>query len=229
MGTSVSFRAPAVPRWQAFTTALQTGLPFERVQSELFNAGREWEGELSGPAVAAYAIAVLDAHETLSDRLRRQARPEHALAQLAAEARAASEAEAGSAASTMAERAFLGMLTQLTAGDTPLSEARPDSAAERFNAARGTKAELVSLYVAELLSQYARHVVAREAGRLTEGEQGLTVADTRRLTRKLARHAGEVGGESRPTSQDRAAIRAEWATLVRDAFARGRHLPLTDT
>lgn len=46
MGTSTSFRAPSVPRWQAFTTALQLGLALERVQSELFNAGREWEDAL---------------------------------------------------------------------------------------------------------------------------------------------------------------------------------------
>ena len=61
MGTSASFRAPATPRWQAFTTALQTGQPLERVQSELFNAGAEWERELGAPAVAAYAVALLEA------------------------------------------------------------------------------------------------------------------------------------------------------------------------
>jgi hypothetical protein len=229
MGTSVSFRAPAVPRWQAFTTALQMGLPLERVQSELFNAGREWEEELAGPGVAAYAIAVLDAYQTLPERLRSEARPEHALQHLVSDARAASEVETASAASTMAERAFLGLLTRVTAGDASLSQAGADSAAEHFTVARGTPSELVAGYVGELLSQYARHVTAREAGRLTEGEHGLTVAATRRLTRTLAGRAEQVGRESRPASADRAALRAGWASLIRDAFARGRRFPETGT
>ncbi|MGB0097224.1 MAG: hypothetical protein WBP81_32370, partial [Solirubrobacteraceae bacterium] len=107
MGTSTSFRAPSAPRWQAFTTALQQGLPFERVQSELFNAGRDWEDALCAPAVAAFAVAVIDAHATLSERLSASDRPEHAIQQALGEARAASQAEPASSASALAERAFV--------------------------------------------------------------------------------------------------------------------------
>jgi len=228
VGTSASFRAPAVPRWQAFVTALQAGLPLERVQSELFNAGQEWEAELGAPAVAAYAVAVLDAHQALPVRLRAADRPEQALRQLAAEARVASEAEAGSAASAMAERAFLGLLTRVTAGGVSLAEAQPDGAADRFTAGRGTPAELVAGYVGELLSQYARHVTAREVGRLTEDDPAMTVATTRRLTRALAAGAEEVGRRSGPPPADGDAIRAGWRPLIRDAFARGRRLPEAD-
>jgi hypothetical protein len=212
MGTSASFRAPNTPRWQAFTTALRAGAPLERLQSELFNAGAEWEQELSAPAVAAYAVVVLEAHAGLAERLRSAERPELALQ---------------SAIGALAERAFLGLLTRVASGETPLSQATPEQAAERFAAARGTPSELVAGYVGELLSQYARHVTAREAGRLTEGDGGLGVAGTRRLTRSLAAAAERVGREARPAATDADAIRDGWRPLISDAFARGRQLPGT--
>jgi hypothetical protein len=224
MGTSASFRAPATPRWQAFTTALQTGQPLERVQSELFNAGAEWERELGAPAVAVYAVALLEAHASLPDRLRAAERPEQALQALIAEARAASEAQAGSAAGAMAERAFLGLLTRVAAGETSLARSAPAQAAERFAAARGTPSELVSGYVGELLGQYARHVTAREAGRLTEGADGLGIGATRRVTRTLAAAAERIGRQAQaPAEGD--AIRGAWQPMISEAFARGRRLP----
>lgn len=227
MGTSASFRAPNTPRWQAFTTALRAGAPLERLQSELFNAGAEWEQELSAPAVAAYAVVVLEAHAGLAERLRSAERPELALQSVIADARAASEALPGTAASALAERAFLGLLTRVASGETPLSQTTPEQAAERFAAARGTPSELVAGYVGELLSQYARHVTAREAGRLTEGDGGLGVAGTRRLTRSLAAAAERVGREARPAATSADAIRDGWRPLIADAFARGRQLPGT--
>lgn len=224
MGTSASFRSPHTPRWQAFTTALQTGQPLERVQSELFNAGAEWEQELASPSVAAYAIALLEAHATLPDRLRSSERPELALQAVVAEARQASEALPGSAAGAMAERALLGLLTRVAAGETSLARSAPEQAAERFAAARGTPAELVSGYVGELLGQYARHVTAREAGRLTEGAEALGARESRRLTRALAAAAERVGRQV-DAPADRDAVRAGWQPIISEAFARGRRLP----
>jgi hypothetical protein len=225
MGTSASFRAPAVPRWQAFTTALKAGLPLERVQSELFNAGADWEVELEAPAVAAYALAVFDAHSTLPRRLNESDRPEHALQALLAEARTASQGQPASAASPMAERALLGLLCRLSAGESSLTLLGPGEAAQRFTAARGTPGELLCGYLGELLGQYARHVTAREAGRLTEGEGGMSVAATRALTRRIAAGAEGVGLQASVTVGDRDAVRSAWQSLVRDAFARGRRLP----
>ncbi len=227
MGTSASFRAPNTPRWQAFTTALQVGAPLERLQSELFNAGVEWEQELSAPAVAAYAVAVLEAHAGLAERLQSAERPELALQSAVADARAAGEALPGTAAGALAERALLSLLTRVASGETSLSQATPEQAAQRFAAARGTPSELVAGYVGELLSQYARHVTAREAGRLTEGDSGLGVAGTRRLTQSLAAAAERVGREVRPAATDADAIRDGWRPLISDAFARGRQLPGT--
>ena len=227
MGTSVSFRAPPVPRWQAFVTALQTGQPLGRMQSELFNAGTEWEEALGAPAVAVFAITLVDGLDHVPTLLGRSERPETALQQLAAEARGASEREGGSSALALAERAFLGVLSRTAAGEVSLSETTSDAAAERFLAARGAPVELVTAYVGELLGQYARHVTAREAGRLTEGEQGITVRATRKLTRQLASRAEDVGRTGPPPPAARDALRAQWPSIIRDAFARGRILPGT--
>jgi hypothetical protein len=224
MGTSASFRAPNTPRWQAFAIALQSGQPLERLQSELFNAGADWERELGAPAVAAYAVALLEAHAGLADRLRAAERPEQALQATIAEARAASEALPGSAAGALAERAFLSLLTRVASGSQALADAAPAQAAEQFASARGTPSELIAGYVGELLGQYARHVTAREAGRLTEGEAGIGVAATRRLTRSLAGAAERVGREARPAA-DAAALRQSWQPLITEAFSRGRRLP----
>jgi hypothetical protein len=225
MGTSASFRAPSVPRWQAFTTALQQGLPLERVQSELFNAGADWEEALCGPAVAAFAAAIVDAHTSLVDQLQASERPEQAIQQALGAARQASEAEPASSATALAERAFVAVLTRAAAGETSLAGADAQAAAQHFAAARGTPADLLSGYVGELLGQYARHVTAREAGRLTEGDQGLTVSQTRVLTRRLAAAADEVGRSSPPSVESPGDARAGWEAVVRDAFSRGRRLP----
>ena len=224
MGTSASFRAPNTPRWQAFTTALQAGAPLERLQSELFNAGADWERELSAPTVAAYAVAVLRPTPGLPSAYAPQSGGAGAPGAIA-DARAASEALPGTAAGALAERAFLGLLTRVTSGEKPLSQAAPEQAAAYFAAARGTPDELVAGYVGELLGQYARHVTAREAGRLTEGDGGLGVAGTRRLTRSLAAAAERVGREARPAATDADAVRQSWRLLISEAFARGRQLP----
>lgn len=225
MGTSASFRAPSVPRWQAFTTALQQGLPLERVQSELFNAGRDWEDALAGPAVAVFAAAIFDAHAGLPARLRAAERPELAILQAVGEARTASEEHPGTSAGALAERAFLAVLTRVSAGEVSLARTQPVDAARRFTAGRGAPTELLSGYIGELLSQYARHVTAREAGRLTEGDRGLTVSQTRTLTRNLARAADEVGSAALPSVENADEVRAGWEALIREAFSRGRRLP----
>lgn len=228
MGTSASFRAPKVPRWQAFTTALQQGLPLERVQSELFNAGREWEQALSTPAIAAFAVAVLDAHGTLAERLRVVDRPEQAIQQALGSAREAATGDQGSAATALAERAFVAVLTRAAAGEGSLASADAATAAEQFLATRGSPRQFLGGYIGELLGQYARHVTAREAGTLTEGDASLTVRETRVLTRRLAAAADDVGRAAAPSTEDASVVRAAWGDLIADAFARGRRLPEGD-
>jgi hypothetical protein len=235
MGTSTSYRSPSVPRWQAFATALRSELPLERVLSELFNAGAEWEAALSDQAVASFAVQIVQSFETLPGRLRAADRPELAILDAAAEARRAShETGSTSAALPLAERALVTALMRATGGDASLTQLSPQEAATRFEQQRGDPGQLLGSFVGELLSQYARHVTAREMGAMSEernsgGAQipGLSIAESKRLARSLASEAGSVGRRAHEVPQTAEAVRTRWATLVSDAFARGRALPET--
>lgn len=165
MGTSTSFRSPPVTRWRAFTTALTSGASVERVRSELFNAGNEWEHALASDAVAAYAATILDLYNSLPDQLRSGERPEDVLQAVASAAKTDRHVETGSAAEAMAERAFIRLLMRTSGGGDSLSQLTSRQAAQQFVAQRGTPGRLVSEYLAELLGQYARHATAREAVR----------------------------------------------------------------
>jgi uncharacterized membrane protein YcjF (UPF0283 family) len=223
MGTSISYRAPQVPRWQAFVVALQQELPLARVRSELFNAGADWEEALASPGVAVYAAAVVRAWENLPAQLRQTERPEQAILNAAADARSDSNALETTPALAIAERAFTALLTRTAAGEISLTARASDAAADQFVAARGEPARLVNAYLSELLSQYTRHIVSREAGRLTETEKSVT--ETRRLTRELAVSASELCRDLPDSGADAPTVSERWRTLVQEAFARGRELP----
>jgi hypothetical protein len=214
MGTSTSFRSPPVTRWRAFTAALTSGQSIERVRSELFNAGSQWETALASPAIAAYAAILLDLYDSLPDQLRSGERPEGVLQAAAAAARTERQVESGSAAEAMAERAFVRLLMRTAGGGNSLSQLSPRQAADQFVADRGTPNQFVTEYLAELLGQYARHVTAREAGRVTEAVPGAKISDTRRLTRQIAEAAAEVGAQIEVDRATGLAIRNDWASLT---------------
>jgi hypothetical protein len=225
MGTSTSFRAPPVPRWHAFTTALVTDLPFDRVRSELFNAGHEWETAIASPAVAAFAEALVEAANVLPDQLAGAERPERVLQAYVAATRVASIEVEATAALPLAERAFTALLIRSAAGKESLSERSAEQAAEHLRASLSEHGTVVASYLGEVLGQYARHVTAREIGRLTEGPKPVSVASARKTTRRLAQAAEEVGSRVRPDAADAVAVRRAWSSLVHDAFQRGRELP----
>jgi len=225
VGTSTSFRAPPVPRWQAFITALERGLPLERVRSELFNAGRDWESAIASPAVAVFATAVVDAVEVLPDQLAGADRPERVLQAYVAAARAASAEVEGTAALPLAERALTAVLIRSAAGKESLSTQSAEAAAEQLRTALSEREAVVASYLGEVLGQYARHAASREIGRLTEGPKPVSVAAAREMTRALAQAAVEVGHTVRTATADAASLRDAWASLVHDAFRRGRQLP----
>jgi hypothetical protein len=225
MGTSTSFRAPPVPRWQAFTTALEKGLSLERVRSELFNAGTEWEQALATPPVAAFAVALVQAGDVLPDRLITADRPEHVLRAYVGEARAASLREGGTPVLALAERAFAAFLTQQAAVESPLSTRSAEATAADLGSALAEPGAAVMGYLGELLAQYARHVVFREAGRLTESPTAIRVADARLIARRLAAQAHELSRQIPALHADPDAVREGWAGLVRKAFQQGRRLP----
>lgn len=233
MGTSTSFRSPAVPRWQAFASALRADVSVERLRSELFNAGAEWESALGDDAVASFAVQVMLSFDSLPVRLRQAERPELAILDVVADARRQSaETGSASAALPLAERALAGSLMRAVSGDESLARLSAQEAAERFERHRGEPGELLGSFVGELLSQYARHVTAREMGAMTESRgakahevPGLSISQSKQRIRSLAAEAESVGrliGDPPPSAD---ALRGRWAALVSDAFARGRVLP----
>lgn len=225
MGTSASFRSPPVTRWRAFTAALTSGQSIDRIRSELFNAGSEWETALASPAIAAYAAILLELYGSLPEQLRSGERPEGVLQAAAAGARTERQVESGSAAEAMAERAFLRLLMRTAGGGDSLSQLSPSQAADRFVADRGTPNQFVAGYLGELLGQYARHATAREAGRITEAVPGAKISDTRRLTRQVAEAAADVGAQIEVDRATGRGVRDSWASLVAQAFRKGRQLP----
>jgi hypothetical protein len=195
------------------------------VRSELFNAGTEWEQALAGPSVAAYAVRLLELHETLPTLIRSSERPELALQAAASDAKRSVNIENASAAEAMAERALIRLLTRTAGGGDSLSQLTPTQAAERFSAERGTAGEFVSDFLAELLGQYARYATAREAGRLTEGKQGMGVGETRRLTQQVAEAAAEIGARLTVERATPRTVQRRWPSIVAAAFTEGRQLP----
>ena len=197
----------------------------ERVRSALFNAGREWEDAIASPAIAAFAAALVEAIDVLPDRLSGAERPERVLQAYVAATRAVSAEVEASAALPLAERAFTAVLLRGAAGDTPLSVQSSQDAAQHLRASLSGPESVVASYLGEVLNQYARHVTAREIGRLTEGPTGVSVATARQTTRRLAAAAEEVGRSTQPTAADAATVRDSWSSLVHAAFGRGRELP----
>jgi hypothetical protein len=223
MGTSSSFRAPAQPRWSAFIAALTSQAPIDRVRSELFNAGSEWQAELAAPAIARFAEAIVRLHAELPDRLAQTERADVALGALIAEARDASMQAGFSAASALAERAFARLLISTVQG---VAHA-PEAAGARWEAARGSASELVGRYIGELFAQYARHVTDREAGRLAV--QSFGAEASARLSDRVAEQATSIAvGVATDVLQGRADISSVWADVISRIFELGRRLPRGD-
>lgn len=226
MGTSVSYRAPATPRWSAFTTALQQDLSLERLCSELFNAGREWEEALSGRAVAFFAAAVMSAPEQLSARIEAAENPDRELLAYVSEARGAAAELEPTAAAPIAERALAALLVRSASGEgASLAERSGADAASSIQNALGDPGRALTSYLGEVLSQYAKHVSAREIGFLTEGPSGIGVSEARELTERLASAAASIARGAEVPAGD---PEESWRGLLHQAFERGRRLPGSD-
>jgi hypothetical protein len=198
--------------------------PIERVRSELFNAGSDWQQELASPAVAAFAAALTRLYVELPERLARSERADSVLAAAVAEARHASMEVGFSGASALAERAFARLLLGTTQGATD----DPAAVGTRWEAARGSAGDLVARYVGEIFGQYARHVTDREAGRLV-GEN-IGAAASSRLSDDLAERAASIGRSvAAEVLQGGTDVAASWSQVVNRAFDVGRSLPRSDS
>lgn len=219
MGTSASYRSPTTPRWSAFVSALVGDEALDRVRSELFNAGNEWRDALAAPAIASFASTVEGLFGGLVERLESAASPTIVVGQVLADARAASHEAGFSPAAPVAERALARLLLSGLGGAST-----PAGAAEQWVANRGGSAnEAVARYLGEVLAQFTRHVVDREAGRLAERNVGAAASASLSVelagrARALALVADGIGDPA-----DRVATR--WSQLVSAAFEAGGALP----
>ncbi len=222
MGTSQSYRSPNTARWAGFVAAVTGGAEPDRVRSELFNAGNEWEEALSGAAIQSYASSMAVLHGEMGDRLARGERPELVVGEVVAEARRASGDAGFSPAAPIADRAFTRLILSTLGGVTDLagSELGP---AERWEAARGSEpSALVSRFVGEVLGQFARHVADREAGRDGPARRG--ASSTAAMADQLASGAASVGEAAARTAADGTSLDG-WSSLIAQAFETGRRLP----
>jgi hypothetical protein len=233
MGTSISYRSPDVPRWRVFQQALAAHaddrLPLDRLRAEFFLAAAlEWKDALAAPGVAAYAGAVCDAWDSLAEQLRvaqTADTAEKAITQQVDAARTSAAAAGFTPAAAIAERAFLITLLRAVGGAGPVSETPAPVAADSFRQARGSAPnELVQAYAAELVSQLARHVAARDSVALVSPE-GLGGRAARRMTGDLARSASDAasGLEVDATTAD--TVRATWRSTVERVFELGGNRP----
>ncbi len=225
MGTSSSYRAPAKPRWHAFVTALTAGMPLDRIRSELFNAGIEWRDALASSAVASYAESLIALHGELDQRLATSERSDLVIADVLAEARAASREAGFSPATALAERAFAGLILTVVEGATGHGQQASEEAAQHWRAARGeTPNDLVSRFAGEVLGQYVRHVVDRETGTLAETDTGVGSSfETSQALASLAAEIGRTEAERELSSGE--TVYEAWKRAVSSAFEKGRAIP----
>jgi hypothetical protein len=225
MGTSTSFRAPLRPRWHAFIAALEDGSSLERIRSELFNAGDEWESALAAPAVAAFADSLLRLWDELPRRVETATSPADFVVATVAEARGASSEAGYSPALPIAERAFTRLLIATASGAERTDPSASAQMASRWREQRGDEPrDLLTKYLGEVLGQYARHVTDREAGRRVIRERGATASSS--IAEALAQQAVDIGTASATSPFVTAApVRDVWARLVARAFTQGRALP----
>lgn len=224
MGTSTSFRSPTTPRWQALQAAytLEDSLP--RLRSELFNAGEGWEEALASEPVAVFARALAEVWSDLPDHFASGDATQTAITSLFEQTRRKSEEVGFSPALAVAERAFqVAILSAATSG-AALSDVSLEGARAGW-LRRGNAPEAISIYLRQVLEQFARHVVARDVGRIVGSETLQSVESVGSLINSVANEVGSVVdqlGAQRSIEKD---VVSDWPNLVRKAFSIGRELP----
>ncbi len=227
MGTSRSFRSPAVPRWQSVLAQIANAEPAEQVRAELFNAGRldGWDTVLGTGAIAsAFIEALVDAHGTLGARLRGAERVELAIAEVTANAREQALRVEGAPGVALAERALQRTLLRAARPELAVAEGGTEGAAEAFERARGSPAQLVQSYLGDVLHQYTCHVIARDAGQLIGRGEIARARDVRVLERRVAEDARRVA-ERIDVAGAPGELSERWPTFVRAAFSEAAARP----
>jgi hypothetical protein len=225
VGTSVSFRSPNTPRWQALRGSLETSESLERIRSELFNAGESWSQEFADDAITPFVRGVVRAFDSLGEALTQAERPERALLPIVREARFAAIAAGAPASVAIAERALIQTLVMAMRRDAPLAETTSAEAAEAWRENRGlSAAALAQRYLTEVVRQFALHAVSRDAAAVFR-----RMEDAGAL-REFARSVGETAAAvaDSATFDDyelRQSPARAWRNAVQTVFRAGRELP----
>jgi hypothetical protein len=225
MGTSVSFRSPNTPRWQALRGSLETSESLERIRSELFNAGESWGEEIANEAIAPFVQGLIQAYDTLDDALGQTERPEHAVLPIVREARSEAVAAGAPASLAIAERALMHTLAEALRGELPLAQSSSADAAEAWRQNRGSSAAaLAQRYLAEVVRQFALHAVSRDAAAVFRRTADAGVS--REFARNVGDTAASVANAARFDDHELRQMPARaWAAAVQAVFAAGRELP----
>jgi hypothetical protein len=229
MGTSVSHRSPNVPRWNAVIARILDEDDPRNIQAELFNAGSldGWDTELGRGAVTRFVEALVEAHGSFANALTAAERPELAVQGLVEAVRQRALSEEGAPGVALAERAFARTLLATARPQAPPAEEAAQSPAERWESARGSPPELVQRFLGEVLHQYTRHIVARDAGQLL-GRPGFEKATSvRNLERDLSSRARALSARV-DVEGSAAQLVARWSDYVQRAFREGAALPDAD-
>jgi hypothetical protein len=231
MGTSRTFRSPATPRWQALNAAYDAQLPLERLRVLVFAAGEEtWSAALAHPAIGASVQTLTDAFSELDARIETSGRADTAIADVIREARNALAHQGFTPAAAVVERALRIVLVHTLQGDAgSIADLDASQAADAWRANRGTEpSHMVQRLLGEVLGQYARHVVTRDAHRLVGGDVVPTVGDARRLARDIAERVTAVAERVDVAGVAPAGMATAWPSLVAAAFAEGKRPPSGD-
>jgi hypothetical protein len=231
MGTSRSFRSPSTPRWQALNAAYDAQMPLERLRVLVFAAGEEsWKQALADPSVGASVQTLTAAFDDLGRRIEASGRADTAIADVVRDARNALAHQGFTPAAAVVERALRVVLVRAVQGDAgSLAEISADQAASSWQANRGSEpAHLVQRLLGEVLGQYARHVVTRDAHRLVGSDAAPTVGDARQLSRDVAASAAAVAERVAIPASPPGDLGATWPSLVAAAFTEGKRPPDVD-
>ena len=225
MGTSVSFRSPATPRWHAFRASLESAEPIERSRAELFSAGASWGEEIASENLAPFVRRLIGAYSEFGDMLAVSTRPEQAISRLVREARNEALAAGAPAALAIAERALQQTLIITVRSTQPLACTSPEAAAATWHEQRGSSAaDLTSRYLGEVVRQFALFATSREAA-VVFG-QSEDAGRTRQVTRELGRSVAALASD---VEINDAALRespdSAWRSAVQSVFSRGRAWP----
>jgi hypothetical protein len=231
MGTSRTFRSPSTPRWQALNAAYDAQLPLERLRVLVFAAGEEtWAQALADPAIAASVQTLTDAFGDLDARIEAAGRVDSAIGDVVRDARSALAEQGFTPAAAVVERALRVVLVETVQGDAgSLADVSATQAADAWRANRGSEpGQLVQRMLGEVLGQYARHVVTRDAHRLVGGDAAPTVGDARRLSRDVADRVSAVADRVDVAGVAPSRLAAAWPGLVAAAFSEGKRPPSGD-